>query len=248
MELDQDGHSPREQARFRTTRWSVVAAARDGAADRAGEALASLCGDYWYPLYAFARRRGYDPATAEDLVQGFFARLLEKRDLAAVDRRKGRFRSFLLASCSHYLANQARDAHAEKRGGHRATIAIDRLDGEGRYAREPSHDLTAERLFDRHWALTVLDRVLRRLEDEMASAGKARHFDALRPALLGDDDRLPFAAIAADLGLTEQAARASATRLRRRYRELLRDEVKDTLGDPEDLDDEIRELFKALAV
>lgn len=248
MDNEEVGHIPMGQARFRTTRWSVIVAARDGAADTACEALASLCRDYWYPLYVFVRRRGHDPATAEDLVQGFFARLLEKRDLAAVDRRKGRFRSFLLASCAHYLANQARYDRAEKRGGGRVPITIDCLDGEGRYAREPSHALTAERLFERRWALTVLDRVLRRLEDEMAGAGKSRQFDALRTALLGEGERIPYATIAADLGLTEEAARAAATRMRRRYRQLIRDEVQDTLGNPADLDDEIRELFNALAI
>jgi RNA polymerase sigma-70 factor (ECF subfamily) len=233
--------------RFRTTRWSVIVAARNGA-EGADEALAALCADYWYPLYAFVRRRGYDPATAEDLVQGFFTRLLEKRDLAAVDRRKGRFRSFLMASCAHYLANQARYHRAEKRGGGRPTITIDRLDGEGRYAREPLHSLTAERLFDRQWALTVLDRVLRRLQDEMEAAGKTRQFEALRTSLLGGDDRVPYAMLAPTLGLTEDAARAAATRLRRRYREWIREEVRDTLDDPAEVDDEIRALFQALAV
>jgi RNA polymerase sigma-70 factor (ECF subfamily) len=225
----------------------MIIAAKGGASG-SREALAALCADYWYPLYAFVRRRGHDAATAEDLVQGFFARLLENHDLAAVDRDKGRFRSFLMASCSHYLANQARYHRARKRGGGCPTIPIDRLDGEGRYALEPSHALTAERLFDRRWALTVLDRVLRRLEDEMAAAGKSRRFEALRGALLGGDDRIPYAQIAPGLGLTEDAARVAAARLRRRYRELIRDEVRDTLDDPADVADEIRALFQALAV
>jgi RNA polymerase sigma-70 factor (ECF subfamily) len=225
----------------------MIVAAKGGASG-SREALAALCADYWYPLYAFVRRRGHDAATAEDLVQGFFARLLENHDLAAVDREKGRFRSFLMASCSHYLANQARYHRARKRGGGSPTIPIDRLDGEGRYALEPSHALTAERLFDRRWALTLLDRVLRRLEDEMAAAGKSRRFEALRGALLGGDDRIPYAQIAPGLGLTEDAARVAAARLRRRYRELIRDEVRDTLDDPADVADEIRALFQALAV
>lgn len=238
-------HPPGGQ--FRTTRWSVIAAARMGGDSLAARAaLESLCRDYWYPLYAFVRRKGHDPAEAEDLVQGFFARLLEKGDLAAVDPRKGRFRSFLLASCTHYLANRADHERALKRGGGRTPLAIDRDDGEGRYAREPWHDLTAERLFERQWTLTLLDRVLARLQAEQVSAGRSRQFDALRPALLGGGDRAPFAAIAAGLGTTEEAARAAASRLRRRYRELLREEVAGTLGDPAAVDDEIRSLFAAL--
>lgn len=222
-------------------------AAREGASVEAREALASLCADYWYPLYAFVRRRGHDVSAAEDLVQGFFTRLLEKGDLAAVDHRKGRFRSFLLASCSHYLSNSADLQRAAKRGGGCAIIALNRLDAQKRYAHEPSHDLTADRLFERQWALTVLERVIGRLDAEMAEAGKSTLFDALRPALLGEGGRAPYAAIAARLGMTEEAARAAATRLRRRYRQLLRVEVAGTLGDPDDLDDEIRELFNALA-
>ena len=223
-------------------------AAREGEAAEAFEALASLCQAYWYPLYAFVRRRGHDHPEAEDLVQGFFARLLEKGDLEAVDRRKGRFRSFLLASCSHYLANQGDRDRALKRGGGRVSIAIDRLDGEGRYALEPSHDLTAERLFERRWALTVLESVLARLEAEQQALGKSATFEALRPALLGEGGRVPYATIAEALGLTEEAARAAATRLRRRYRQLLREEVAGTLDDRAEVDDEIRELFAALAL
>ncbi|MDB5351024.1 MAG: hypothetical protein JWN86_2271 [Planctomycetota bacterium] len=222
-------------------------AARGGATTEAREALAALCEDYWYPLYAFVRRRGRDPEGAEDLVQGFFARLLEKGDLETVDRRKGRFRSFLLAACSHYLANRADHDRAAKRGGGRTPIPFDRFDGEGRYAAEPSHGLTAERLFERQWALTLLDRVLGRLEAEMAVAGQAHRFEALRATLLGGGRSAPYATIAAGLGLTEEATRAAASRLRRRYRELLREEVAGTLDDPAEVDDEIRALFGALA-
>lgn len=242
-----EAHSPHGRARFQSTRWSRVVAAREGGSAEAREALADLCADYWYPLYAFVRRRGHDPVAAEDLVQGFFARLLEKGDLEAVDPRKGRFRSFLLAACSHYLANQSDRDRALKRGGGRAAIPIDRLDGEGRYAREPSHDLTPERLFERHWALTLLGRVLGRLESEMAAAGKAREFQTLRPALLGGGDHIPYAAIAVDLGRSEEAARAAASRLRRRHRELLRTEVAGTLDDASEVDDEIRDLFRVLS-
>ncbi len=231
---------------FQTTHWSLILAARGGEAAAAREALAALCGIYWYPLYAFVRRNGYDADTAQDHVQGFFARLLEKGDLASVDRGKGKFRSFLMAACTHYLANQNDQRRAKKRGGGKVVISIDRLTAEGRYGREPAHQMTAERLFEKHWALTLLDHVIGRLEAEMMQAGKSRQFDALRPALLGGASRTPFARIAAELGLSEEAARAAAHRLRRRYRDLLREEVTRTVDDPADVDEEIAALFSAL--
>jgi DNA-directed RNA polymerase specialized sigma24 family protein len=231
---------------FQSTRWSMVLAARGGDSTEAREALAALCGAYWYPLYAFVRRKGRDAESAQDLVQGFFARLLEKGDLASVDRAKGRFRSFLMASCAHYMANQSDHDRAKKRGGGKAPVSIDGPEAEGRYGREPSHDLTAERLFERRWATTLLDNVVGAVEAEMAREGKSRQFEALRPALLGDAERAPYARIAADLGISEEAARAAAHRLRRRYRERLREEVARTIDDPAGVDDEIRSLFDAL--
>jgi RNA polymerase sigma factor (sigma-70 family) len=232
--------------RFRTTRWSLILRARSNDAQHVREALAALCEAYWYPLYAFVRRKGFDSEAAQDLVQGFFARLLEKNDLAAVDRRKGRFRSFLMAACSHYLSNQADRERAARRGGGRPPISIDRLQAEGRYERHPADDLTAERLFERQWALTLLDHVLEKLEAEMARSGKQKQFAALRPALLGMAERAPYAQLAAELGISEEAARASAKRLRRRYRELLREEVAQTIDDPAGVDSEILTLFATL--
>jgi DNA-directed RNA polymerase specialized sigma24 family protein len=245
-DLERDRASARPQ-RFETTRWSVVLLARDGDGTAARAALAALCATYWYPLYAFVRRKGYDVEAAEDLVQGFFARLLEKGDLVAVERGKGKFRSFLMAACDHYLANQADLHRARKRGGGRSPISIDRLAAEGRYGCEPAHNLTAERLFERQWALALLDHVLKSLAAEMTRAGKERQFKALQPALLGGAKRTPYSAIAAELGLTEQAARAAAHRLRVRYRELIRAEVARTVDDPADLDEEIQALFAAIA-
>jgi RNA polymerase sigma-70 factor (ECF subfamily) len=224
----------------------MVLSARDGGAAEAREALEVLCATYWYPLYAFVRRKGYGPEAAEDLVQGFFARLLEKGDLAAVERAKGKFRSFLMAACTHYLANQAQHDRARKRGGGRAPVSIDRLAAEGRYGCEPAHVLTAERLFDRQWTLTLLENVLKALTAEMSEAGKARQFEVLRPTLLGAAERVPYREVAAALALSEDAARAAAHRLRRRYRELLRAEVARTLDDAADPDEEIRSLFAAL--
>jgi RNA polymerase sigma-70 factor (ECF subfamily) len=244
--MDDTGQDQDPAERFQTTRWGLILAARGGHATEARAALASLCGSYWYPLYAFVRRKGHDPETARDLVQGFFARLLEKGDLASVDRQKGKFRSFLMAACAHYLANQSDHDRAQKRGGGRAPISIDQITAEDRYDLEPAHDLTAERLFERHWALTLLDHVLGRLEVEMMRAGKSRLFEALRPALLGDAERTAYAEIAAGLGLSEEAARAAAHRLRRRYREILREEVANTLDDPAEVEAEIGALFTAL--
>ncbi|WP_435007923.1 RNA polymerase sigma factor [Tundrisphaera lichenicola] len=233
--------------RFQTTRWTMILAARDGGGDGSDAALAELCEAYWYPLYAFLRRKGHGAEAAEDLVQGFFARLLEKGDLSGVVPERGRFRSFLMAACSHYAANRLDHDRAEKRGGGRSPISIDRCKARGRYDREPSHTLTAERLFERRWALTVLDLVLARLEAEMAVSGKADLLEALRPALLGSADRMRYAEVSEVLGLSEVAARAAAGRLRRRYRALLREEVGRTLDDPSEVEGEIRELLKALA-
>lgn len=232
--------------RFETTRWPLIAAAQQDRGTRSREALAILCSAYWYPLYAFVRRKGYDSESAQDLVQGFFVRLLERDYLGAVDPTKGRFRSFLMAACSHYLANQADHDRARKRGGGRIPVSIDRIEAEGRYGRGPADHLTPERLYERQWAVTLLDRVLSQLEAEMAQANKSDQFATLRPALLGNAERVPYAQIASMLGTTEEAARAAASRLRRRYRELLREEVTQTLGDPSEVDQEIRDLFSTL--
>jgi RNA polymerase sigma-70 factor (ECF subfamily) len=224
----------------------MVLQARDGDTTLAREALEALCATYWFPLYAFVRRKGHDADAAQDLVQGFFTRLLERDDLAEVERSKGKFRSFLMAACTHYLANQAHHDRALKRGGGKVPVSIDRMAAEGRYGLEPAHTLTAERLFERQWALALLENVLKALAAEMAQAGKARQFEALRPALLGGAEQTPYSKIALALGLSENAARAAAHRIRRRYRELLRAEFARTLDDPADLDEEIRSLFGAL--
>jgi RNA polymerase sigma-70 factor (ECF subfamily) len=233
--------------RFPTTHWSRVVAAGDGAAPEARDALAELCRAYWYPLYAFVRRKGHGPEDAQDLVQGFFASLLEHNGLATLDRDKGRFRSFLIAACSHYLCDEIDRRKARKRGGGRVIISIDGLEAEGRYESEPAHELTAERLYQRRWATTLLERVLNSLEVEMHQAGKGRLLEALRPALLGEAGRVPYARIAEELGLSEGAARAAAHRFRSRYRTLLHEEVARTVAGPEAVAEEVRDLFAALA-
>ncbi|MFI5454217.1 MAG: RNA polymerase sigma factor [Isosphaerales bacterium] len=234
-------------ARFPTTHWSRVGAAGNPADPAARGALEALCRDYWFPLYAFARRRGHSPHEAEDIVQGFLADLLERGDLASLDRSKGRFRSFLRAACEHYVANRRDHERAARRGGGATIVSIDRIDAEGRYGRELAHELTAERLFERQWALMLLERVLRRLEAEAAQAGKAKLFARLRPALQGDGLAPSHAAIGGELGMSEGAVRVAAHRLRARYRELLREEVGRTTGDPADVDQELADLLAALA-
>ena len=237
--------SKRPRARFPTTDWSRIVTAGDRSAPGARDALAELCGAYWYPLYAFVRRRGHDPESAEDLVQGFFATLLERESLAAVDRSKGRFRSFLVASCAHYLSNRHDHERRLKRGRGQAIVPIDVVNAEDRYRREPAHDLTPERLFERQWATTLLEHVLGRLESEMAAAGKAPTFVALKPALVGSAERLSYARVAADLGCSEGAARAGRASAPRATEPSFARRSRRTLEDPSAVDEEIRELFAA---
>jgi DNA-directed RNA polymerase specialized sigma24 family protein len=231
--------------RFQTTPRSLVLLAKDRGTPEAKAALAALCTTYWYPLYAYIHRRVHDPERAQDLTQEFFARLLESDALASVDRRKGRFRSFLLVACTHFLANRRDHDRAGKRGG-RVPIPIDRLEAEGRYVRELVDTSTAERLFERRWALALLERVVGRLEAEMAGAGKAELFTRLKGALTGERDAGRYGAIARELGTTEGAIKMAASRLRRRYQEILREEIGRTVDDPAEVDDEIRTLFAAL--
>jgi DNA-directed RNA polymerase specialized sigma24 family protein len=233
--------------RFDTTHWSVVLAARDRDAPRAERALSILCAAYWYPLYAFIRRQEHDPDRSADLTQEFFARLLEKDSLKAVDRAKGRFRSFLLAACTHFLANERDRTRALKRGGDRPVVSIDVRDAEGRYRAEPAHELTAERIFQRRWALTMLEGVLDRLAVESRLAGKGPMYERLKFTLTGAEGHVPYARVGAELGLSEAAVKKAAERLRRRYRELLRERIAETVADPAEVDDEIRDLFAILS-
>jgi RNA polymerase sigma-70 factor (ECF subfamily) len=237
---------PAPAGRFATTQWSLVLAARDQAAPWAREALAALCRAYWYPLYAFVRRQGYGADQAQDLTQEFFARLLEKDFLQVVDREKGKFRSFLLAACKHFLANERDRANARKRGGGRTCLPLDFGAAEGRYGLEPAHALTPEKLFARRWALTLLDQVLAQLREEFLRAGKGPLFERLKVFLAGEKGTPSYDQVARELGSTEGAVRVSVHRLRKRYRELLCAEIARTVHDPGQIGDEIRDLFTAL--
>lgn len=238
-------HAPCDSAGFAATRWTVVLAAKGRNSPEAADAMAELCRVYWYPLYAFIRRRGYETHEAEDLTQEFFARLLEKHGLAGVDREKGKFRAFLMAAVKHFLANQRDRARAKKRGGGRAVIAWEGLNAEARYRLEPAHELTPERLFERRWALAVLDQVLARLQDEFDKGGKTQLFAALKGTLTGRVES-PYAVIAERLGMSEVAVKVAVHRLRKRYREVLREEIAHTVADPAEIDEEIRHLLDCL--
>jgi RNA polymerase sigma factor (sigma-70 family) len=230
---------------FATTRWSLVARAQDAAAPEARQALTELCTAYWYPVYAYARRRGHNHHAAQDLTQGFFARLLEKNDLAAADRTRGRFRSFLLTACQHFLANQHDHDTAKKRGGGRVHVTLDFTDADGRYSREPADSTTPERVFDRQWALGILDRVLAGLRDEYEESGRVKLFDTLKGCLTGATEA-GYAELADQLRMTVGAVKVAVHRLRQRYRDRLRAAIAETVATPEEVEDEIRDLFAAL--
>ena len=234
-------------AAFVTTHWSVVLDARRADTGRARDALARLCQTYWHPLYAYVRRVGHSPHDAQDLTQEFFARLLAKNSLAGADESRGRFRSFLLASLKHFLANEWDKARAQKRGGGHTPIPIDAALAETSCHFEPADTTTAEKIFERRWALTLLDVVLRRLREEYLTTGREELFEQLKPTLTEASRTVRYAEIASRLGTSEGAVKVAVHRLRHRYRELLRAEIADTVASPGEVDDELRNLFAALA-
>jgi len=236
-----------EADQFHTTRWTLVMACAHDQSQPGRAALAALCQTYWYPLYAFARRRGHSPPDAQDLTQGFFAHVLENRGLMTVAPCKGRFRSFLLVSLKHYLDNEWHKQRTLKRGGGKTFISWDELQPHDRELIEPSDQLTPEKLFDREWALTLLNRVMKQLEKECVAARKGELFYRLREHLTGDGGGTPYQQIADELKMTEGAVKVAVHRLRRRFGELVREQIERTVEDPADIDDEIRELFAALA-
>ena len=231
---------------FVTTRWSVVLTAGRGDSTRAQDALAQLCQAYWYPLYAYARRRGSSPPDAQDLTQEFFARLLEGNWVAQADRERGRFRSFLLTAMKHFMANEWNKAQTQKRGGGQALLSLDEQDAEGRYRLEPAERVTPESLFERRWALTLLESVLKRLEAEYRREGREDWMEALRPALTTGGEGLNYAELAQQFKTTEAAARVAVHRLRHRYRQLIRAEVANTVASPGEVEAEMHHLFQVL--
>jgi RNA polymerase sigma factor (sigma-70 family) len=233
---------PGAARQFASTRWSLVVAAAQRELPESREALASLCRLYWYPLYAYARRHLSRAEDAQDLTQEFFARLLERDYLRQADRQRGRFRSFLLTAFKHFLANEHERANAQKRGGGRKLLPLDFDSGERRYQREPSHEATGEALYERGWALALLEQALARLREELTAAGKGRLFECLRETLTGADAPRPYAEIAAELGMSAEAIKVTVHRLRRRYAELVRAEIAQTVTTPEGPDRPVRLL------
>jgi len=231
-------------SRFPTTRWTLVVAAGDPQRKEARSALASLCENYWYPLYAYLRRRGYTADQAQDLTQEFFMRILEGRYLDRADPEKGRFRSFLLTSLKFFVADEGDRERAHKRGGG-VLVPLEFSSGEERYQREPAHDETPERIFERRWALSLLDRVVERLRDEFVHHGRAEHFERLKMFLLGQSDA-PYAALAREMNTSEGALKVAIHRLRKRYRDLFRQEIADTVADPAEVESELRYLAAVL--
>jgi RNA polymerase sigma-70 factor (ECF subfamily) len=230
---------------FATTHWSVVLAAQ-GESTEANAALEKLCRTYWWPLYGFVRREGYNPEDAQDLTQAFFARLLKRRDLETVRQERGRLRSYLLASVKNFLSKARHREMTVKRGEGRALISLDDLLARERADQEPSHNLSADHIYERRWALTLLEQVLTRLRAEYEAAGNVPLFDRLKELLPGEPGQPSQAKIANELGMTENAVKQAFHRLRHRYRQLLQEEIAHTVAVPEDVEDELRHFISVL--
>ena len=232
--------------RFTTTHWSVVIAAGGIESVSAETALATLCQTYWYPLYAYVRRRGYSLEDAQDLTQSYFASLLEKKYLDRADRERGRFRTFLLSSLENFLNNEWDRASAQKRGGGQRNISWDDQDAEGRYLNEPVDELTPERIFEKRWAATLLELVLKQMREEFIVSGKEELFEAIKPHLWSEGPAASYSQLAVQLNMTVVAVKVTVHRLRHRYRDLLRTEIAHTVATPGEVDDEIRHLIKVM--
>jgi len=245
-----EDNSPAGQAHggvFATTHWSVVLAAREQDTPQANAALEQLGRTYWYPLYAYVRRQGYDMGDAQDLTQGFFAHILSRGFLKRANPAKGRFRSFVLGALKYFLADEWAKLRAQKRGGKSLPVFLDAQTAEARYRLEPVDRMDPEKLFERRWATALLDRVLERIEEEYSGSGRRTVFDQLRVFLLGEKAPGGYAQVAASLQMTEGAVKVAAHRLRQRYRELFREEVAHTVEEPAELNDEVKHLFSVLA-
>lgn len=231
-------------SQFPATRWTLVVAAGNPHRREARSALVSLCENYWYPLYAYLRRRGYPSDQAQDLTQEFFVRVLEGRYLNRAEPEKGRFRAFLVTSLKFFVADEDDRRRAHKRGGG-MLVPLEFSSGEERYQREPAHNETPERIYERSWALSMLDRVVERLRNEFVQHGRPDHFEHLKVFLLGQSDA-PYATLAQELNTSEGALKVAIHRLRKRYRELFRQEIADTVADPAEVESELRHLAAVL--
>jgi RNA polymerase sigma-70 factor (ECF subfamily) len=228
---------------FRTTHWSVVLAAGQEDSPEAVDALTRLCRTYWYPLYVYVCRKGHSPEDAQDLTQEFFRHLLEKRLFAWADRERGRFRNFLLTALKHFLINQWEKTRAVQRGGRCAFVSLQEENAAERFQAEPADDVTPEKAYEKRWAATLLEAVLRQLGVEADAGGRRTLFEKLKDYLWGESDSTSYASIALELGLTPTAVKVAAHRLRQRFREVLRAEIAHTVAREEDIDDELRHLF-----
>lgn len=231
---------------FTTTHWSVVLRAGDGDTPQASAALEALCRSYWYPLYAYVRRQGHSPHDAQDLTQEFFARLLERKYIRHADRNQGRFRTFLLTSLKHFLINDWKKGNREKRGGGQKVLSLDEETAESRFAMEPAAAQPPDSLYDRGWAAILLDRALAALRAEFEQSGKLDLFERLKVFVWGEKNALSYAAMAAQLGMTEGAVKVAVHRLRQRYGELLRAEVAQTVTTPVEVNEELRYLVSVI--
>lgn len=241
-------HPAREHATlFLTTRWSMVLAAREEDSHASSAALEELCRAYWKPLYFYARRRGHTQEDSEDATQGFFARLLEKGFLQAVQQERGRFRQFMLMAFQRHLANEWDRSRRLKRGGGQQAVPLDTILGEKLYREETQPHISADEAYDRRWALTLLEQVMGRLRSEYERAGRQNDFAVLKPQLVAPRGETSHAALAVQLGCSEGAARVAVHRLRKRFREIFREEIAQTVANDEDLEDEIRHLIAVLA-
>ncbi len=231
---------------FATTHWSIVVSAGRESSPDSTRALESLCQAYWQPLYAYARCRVSDTHEAQDLTQAFFAELLEKNYVGSATPERGRFRAFLVTAFKHFLSKQWEKARALKRGGGRSPLSLDFESADSCFRIEPESGLTPDEIYDRQWAIALLDHIVERLQREFEAAGKAKLFGELKAFMVGEHQGQTHAQAAARLNMTESATKKAASRMRRRYRELLREEIAQTVSDPEEVEDEIRNLFAVL--
>jgi RNA polymerase sigma-70 factor (ECF subfamily) len=238
----ESGKEPAMQ--FHTTHWSVVLAAGEEGSEQAGAALSRLCQTYWFPVYTFIRKRGHSPEQAQDFTQEFFAVFLEKNYVAKAARDRGRFRAFLMSSVENFLYNQHDRAQAQKRGGGQIFISLDWVSAEERYKIEPVEEADPVRAYEQEWAATLLDLVLNRLRNEFGAEGRVGLFDDLQAHLWGEAETIPYPQLAEKFGLSAGNVKTIAHRLRERYRELLREEISQTVAKPGEVDDEIRYLMR----